>query len=635
MARLALLLALLLLAAPAQAERRVALVIGNAAYRVQPALPNPRNDATAMARLLADELGFEVLAPVLNATLAEMDQTLERFTAAAEGADIALFFYAGHGLEMDGANLLVPVEAVLAHERDAPRQTIRLEQVRKAMRGARTQVLLLDACRNNPIAGRMIRSNPPRGIVGGLVGDEASDGVVIAYSAAPGATASDGRGPNSPFTAALLRFLPTPGEDLGLLLRDVRRAVRQETGGQDPWLSESLSGRIYLKPGPAQRLAGTATLLPEPTPARPAVPSGAWVIPQLTDPAPERPVAPGPAPTPSGAWVIPQRPAPPPQPLPPRGAPAPLSAWVIPPLPAPPAQPSGAPASQPMPKPAPSLAAGAPGSVFRDCADCPELVVIPPGRFTMGSPATEPERDPDEGPQQAITIARRFALGRYPVTVGEWRAFVTATARPDPPSCSILVNGEVVDRRGASWRNRGFPQTDQDPVVCVNRQDALDYAAWVSARSGQRYRLPTEAEWEYAARAGGTSAWWWGSDAARQCASANGADQASHPGATAAVAPCTDGFARTNPVGHFPPNGFNLHDMGGNARQWVADCYTESLDGTPADGSPRPATPGCDGLQRGGSWDDDPRELRVAFRWGVPPDLRGHDAGLRLARDLP
>ncbi len=249
------LFSLMLAALPAAAQKRVALVIGNSTYQVQPPLNNARNDATAMARMLREELGFEVLPVLLNGTLPQMDEALERFAAAARDADIALFYFAGHGLEEGRNNFLVPIEAELAHENQIVRQTIALDQALKAMRHARARIVLLDACRNNPVAGRMVRSIPQRsGQAGGLAELQPADGLLVGYASAPGTTASDGAsGGNSPFTAALLEHLPRPGEDLRLLLGDVRDAVKAATQGraqQVPWVDGSVSGRLILKPAP-------------------------------------------------------------------------------------------------------------------------------------------------------------------------------------------------------------------------------------------------------------------------------------------------------------------------------------------------------------------------------------------------
>lgn len=268
----------LILTVPAAAQpKRVALVIGNSAYQIQPPLPNPRNDAAAMAKMLRERMGFEVLAPVLDGGLDEMDAALDRFAAAADGAEVALFFYAGHGMELDGDNLLVPVDARLRDERDARRQTVQLSDVLRRMERARAKVVLLDACRDNPVASRMARINASRGPASPGLAEirDVPAGMLIAFAAAPGRTAADGRGENSPFTKALLENLPRPGEEIRLVLGDVSQAVYEETRRglgqpQQPWVNfTALGGRLYLMPAVANASAPSFSV-PLPVPQAPA-----------------------------------------------------------------------------------------------------------------------------------------------------------------------------------------------------------------------------------------------------------------------------------------------------------------------------------------------------------------------------
>ncbi|WP_158639264.1 formylglycine-generating enzyme family protein [Elioraea rosea] len=265
------------------------------------------------------------------------------------------------------------------------------------------------------------------------------------------------------------------------------------------------------------------------------------------------------------------------------------------------------------------------------------MVVIPAGRFLMGSPASEAGRESNEGPQRDVTLRSPLAVGRYPVTVAQYRAFAQATGRGDGGSCWVWSEGEPEDLPGMSWRNPGFVQAEDHPVVCVSWEDAQAYARWVSGQTGQRYRLLTEAEWEYAARAGTKTRWWWGESEAEQCRHANGADEttlAQLSGASGwTVPPCTDGFAYTSPVGRFLANRFGLHDMVGNVVEWVEDCYRHSYVGASADASQANTTTGCGSrIARGGSWLSGPQTLRSAIRDGVPASIRMNYGGFRLAR---
>jgi sulfatase modifying factor 1 len=212
----------------------------------------------------------------------------------------------------------------------------------------------------------------------------------------------------------------------------------------------------------------------------------------------------------------------------------------------------------------------APGTSFRDCPKvCPEMVVAPLGRFMMGAPAGEEEREnlPNEVrghsiPQHSVTIRYTFAIGKFDVTRDEYAQFVAETHRPDPYSCTaVKTSGAGFMATNANWRSPGFPQTGRDPVVCVNWDDAQAYVTWLSKRTGRVYRLPTEAEWEYAARAGTTTARYGGDSPAELCRYTNIGDldySEQHPDDGDTNLASRDGYAFTTPVGSFPPNRIGL-----------------------------------------------------------------------------
>ena len=168
------------------------------------------------------------------------------------------------------------------------------------------------------------------------------------------------------------------------------------------------------------------------------------------------------------------------------------------------------------------------GTVFRECTDCPEMVVLPSGSFTMGSPGHETGRDDDEGPQRVVTLARPFALGRYELTRGQFAAFVAASGYQSQGGNCWYRNADEGkykdDDASLTWRNPGFSQNDGHPVVCVSWNDAKAYADWLASKTGKPYRLPSEAEWEYAARAGSANSRPWGDDPNQACRHANIAD---------------------------------------------------------------------------------------------------------------
>ncbi len=245
------------------AQKRVALVIGNSAYKHTPALGNPKNDATDVAGALAG-FGFQVVEGY-DLDKAGFDRTVRTFAAAMQGADVGVFFYAGHGLQVQGQNYLVPIDAELTAAAALDFEMVRLDLIQRTMENqARTNILFLDACRDNPLARNLARSMGTRStsIGHGLASVEAGVGTLISFSTQPGNVALDGGGRNSPFAGALVRNMRASGEDLSALLISVRNDVMKATANkQIPWEHSSLTGRFYFKP------AAQAPGAPAPTPA--------------------------------------------------------------------------------------------------------------------------------------------------------------------------------------------------------------------------------------------------------------------------------------------------------------------------------------------------------------------------------
>ena len=256
-----------------------------------------------------------------------------------------------------------------------------------------------------------------------------------------------------------------------------------------------------------------------------------------------------------------------------------------------------------------------PGDRFRDCEGCPELVVVPAGSFLMGSAASEEQRFGNEGPRRRVTIPSPLAVGVYEVTFAQWDACVQGG------SCL----GYSPDDEG--W-GRG-----RLPVTNVSWEDAQAYVAWLSDETGEEYRLPSEAEWQYMARAGTRTARYWGESDAEQCRYANGADQAlREKDADPPIANCLDSYPEIAPVGSFQPNGFGLHDVMGNVQEWTQDCWTWGYIGAPTDGSPWEAGTCSQRNLSGGSWALGPWHLRSASRFGARPGSRHYGFGFRVAR---
>ena len=254
---------------------------------------------------------------------------------------------------------------------------------------------------------------------------------------------------------------------------------------------------------------------------------------------------------------------------------------------------------------APTILPMKPGTSFRDCPECPEMIVVPAGRFMMGASASAAagmtggarhhakwER---ERPRHPVTIDRPFAPGTFKVTRGDYAAFVRETRYDDIEACYRWNGRRLALAIGTDWRDPGFAQTDRDPVVCVSWHDARAYAYWLSLKTGKRYRLLSEAEWEYVARS-------------ETMTTADARDR---------------------------PNGFGVHEMFGGVGEWLWDCWHDTYDGAPSDGRVWTAEGRCnDRVLRGGSPYSGPQPFHPSSRGRFKPFLRSVDIGFRVARTL-
>ena len=738
----AIVLAGLVAAGHALAAPRTALVIGNAAYAHVPALANPRNDAADVGAALA-RLGFAVTR-LDNAGHAELRQGLLDFQRAASASETAVVFYAGHGIEVDGRNFLVPVDARLASDQDVEFEAIPLELVSRAVsRASGLRLVVLDACRENPFAVSMQRAGATRSIGRGLARVEPSGETLVAYAAKEGTVAADGEGRNSPYSAALLRHLEEPGLEVGLLFRRVRDAVLRSTGGrQEPFVYGSLSSRgVYLATAPTAPEpggAGAAVTMPSATGSGPSRTTTEQLAARAYEAAerlhaveayeavlrrfPESVYADlakaqlarlkeTPAPSPTGTGSLAAGPSAPATPPVSRVQPSPAPAGLGPDeveltlgleraerqfvqgglaslgfSPGPvdglfgrrtreaisryqgekglaktgylsaeeaqalialgkesarrereseeaervaddeafaEAKSLNTPASYrsylerggrhesearvllaEVSKPAWEV-----GKRFRDCDDCPELVVVPAGSYEMGSPSGEEDRSDYEGPVHRVRISEPFAVGVYEVTFREW---------------------DACRRGGGCSHNPGDAEWGRGtrPVINVSWEDAKEYVRWLSQETGKEYRLLSESEWEYVARAGTTGPFHFGSTISPEEANYDGrfAYGSGRKGRSR---------NRTVPVGSFPANAFGLHDVHGNVWEWVEDCWHDSYRGAPSDGSAWTAGANCDHrVLRGGSWSSAPGGLRSADRGWNAAGFRYIGIGFRVARTL-
>ena len=287
------------------------------------------------------------------------------------------------------------------------------------------------------------------------------------------------------------------------------------------------------------------------------------------------------------------------------------------------------------------------GQSLRDCSDCPEMVVVPAGSFLMGSSDEETARDVEaavphnefkfakestefEHPQHPVSIDRSFALGKHRVTRGEFAVFAHETGYLTEGGCTLWIDHKYPVLPEASWQNPGFTQTDRDPVVCVSWQDAKAYVAWLNAKLAAHvpamgdgiYRLPSEAEWEYAARAGTRTLRWWGDPIGVGNADCDG---------------CGSVWDKKKPAtaGSFQTNPFGLSDVLGTAWEWTEDCWNETYAGAPGDGSAWTSGMCESHVMRGGAWANHPWVLRSAVRSKETSDQRTNYIGFRVARTLP
>ena len=653
--KLAWLVGCLCIGLAASANERVALVIGNAAYEHVPPLTNPRNDAQDMAGLLG-RLGFAVTEGL---DLAEdaMEDRIRAFARRAKAAEVALVFYAGHGMQVDGVNYLLPVDAQLKDEADLLFEAVALDIVLKSM-GTGTNLVFLDACRDNPFARGWAGTGRSAAVGRGLTRVEgaSASGMFIAFATDPDSVAADGESRNSPFTAALKRHIETPGLEVNSLLTEVRKTVLASTGNvQRPWSNSSLSAEFYFVPG-----SGAAPRIPTPTdPTTPDPAAEMWL--QIRDTASVRTLERYLATYPDSRYRL--------------AAEArleelarqPFTVAVHPPGARVRVLNSGLPYEDGMLLPPGNyrIEASAGGhetkveavshgnsptshrlvltptdGVFQDCEGCPEMVVIPSGVFRMGDLAGD--ADERAKPVRKVRI-RRFAMGKYEVTVAQFRRFVLATgyrtsAEKGDKGCWTIEAEMRTDwdwTAGRNWRNLEYEQQGEQPVSCVSQIDARAYVDWLKDHTRLPYRLPSEAEWEYAARAGSETKYYFGDDIERFCVYGNVADQTPLIGTWRFNnrVKCSDGAGYPATVGSYQPNFFGLYDTFGNVSEWTADCWNDSYVGAPTDGRAWRKGKRNQHPRRGGGWNTDPT-YRLAKRSWSGNAYRASYTGFRVTRTL-
>jgi formylglycine-generating enzyme required for sulfatase activity len=590
-----------LLPAEAQGQaKRVALVVGNSAYKLGP-LANPANDAAAIAEALEKKLGFDKVLLRKNLDAQGFRAALLELSRETTGAELGLVYFAGHGMEVGGKNYLIPVDATLAKASALALEAIPLDAVLEQLDGVtRLKLVILDACRNNPFLADRRGSR-------GLARFDPQANSLIAYAAREGTAADDGAGRHSPYTAALLKHIATPGLEINLLFRRVRTDVLAATGGaQQPAEYHSLGDKeIFLVPKKGSDLAGLTPGPPVLTlPQAPA--DVAWSAVADSDDI--------------AALELFRKLHGKERPIQDRLAALRIEALQRQKLALLKSE-ADRKRQEEEAKRDPALAVKpGSGASFRDrtadgapCPECPEMVVVPAGSFTMGSPPGEEGRESwqkgTESPQRRVTIGRPFAVGKFEVTFAEWDACLAESG------CSHRPEDQ-------GW-GRG-----KRPVINVSWDDIMQqYLPWLNRKTGKTYRLLTEAEWEYMARAGTTTPFWWGTRISPSQANYDG-------NYTYAGGPKGEYRAKTVPVDSFAPSPWGLYNVHGNVWEWVQDCWNDSYNGAPTDGLAWTIGDCGHRVLRGGSWNNGSWGLRAAYRLEYSSYYRLHVSGFRLGRTL-
>ena len=586
MSTIFLLMIALLCSLPARAESRVALVIGNDSYASLGRLSNAGNDARSMADKL-QQLGFTLVGNQAHTDLTRTQASvlIKRFGETLKPGDVAFFYFAGHGVGGSDTNYLIPVDdQEIRFIEDVPEFAIDAQSVLRRMeqRGAGINLVILDACRDRGLPSRT-RSGEARG----LSRMKAPSGSFIGYAASPGQRSFDGKGSNGVFTEQLLSLLDRPGLSMDDIFGDLTDAVERATGNQQTPMRESnLRGRFYLVP-PLLAAVESKPTEPKPVEPKPVDPKQAE---RLAFEAAERVNT-------VAAWSLFLKRYPKSD----YAAAAELKQMALQPVEAvvPPKQPATTVVSN-------SSSVAQDVSIFRDCAECPEMIRIPGGSFLMGDLSGKGESD--EKPVHRVNL-KPFAVGKFEVTFAEWDACVAA--------------GGCQHRPGDKGLGR-----DKRPVINVSWNDAQEYVEWLSRKTGKSYRLLSESEWEYVARAGTSTEFSTGDCLTTNQANFNGTYDFNGCGKSNFF------LGKTQPVGSYDANPWGLHDVHGNVWEWTQDCWNDTYTNAPADGSAW-LTGNCDRrVLRGGSWVYVPAIARSANRDLNSPPGRINHYGLRVARTL-
>lgn len=504
--------------------KRVALVIGNSEYESAP-LTNPSNDADAMASALS-RFGFTVTKKK-DLNKAQIEEAVDEITDNLQKGDLCLIFYAGHGLQMDRRNYLVPVGADLDRPQHVKQRCVTVSYLLDALEFSECslKVVVVDACRNNPFRSLT------RATSGLAKLEEAPEGTIVSFSTSPRTPALDGTGKNSPYVKHLSSVMRTKGDRVEIvrLFREASRAVKTETG-QIPYLEfDATMPDYFLKSG---------------------------TRPELPTPRPEM-----------------------------------------------------------KKEPRPVVEKGRAENEFTNSIGM-QLRRIPAGEFMMGSPASEESRSNDEQ-QHRVRITTPFYAGTHEVTIGQVLQWLNSGVTFDASWIDLESSSCPVRRQGDRFARNSSPKfgrSNRQPMVEISWYGAVAFCDWLSHEDGRTYRLPTEAEWEYMARAGSTSPFPWGATLNGKRANIDG----NYPYGTS-----TKGRYHevTVDVGAYAANDWGLFDTVGNTWEWCSDWYDSDYYADSPVVNPAGPSTGSSRVCRGGSWGNLAKDARSAYRSSFTPDF--------------
>ncbi len=570
-------------AVPVQASNRTALVIGNSSYKSSP-LDNPVNDAQDMKKVLL-QAGFDVIL-ITNADYREMLLSINKFASKLNRARVGLFFYAGHGMQIKGDNFLIPIKAGITSETDVEYAAVNVGRILGKMESAGnpTNIVILDACRDNPFK-RSFRTSKK-----GLARMDAPVGSIIAYATAPGSVAADGAGRNGTYTNNLIKNISKKGLSLNDIFMEVRKGVLSDTNGkQVPWEESSLTGNFYFTPGKdmpyskkSKKYIGTQPVKTKSFSSKQPLNMDTLLAQAKASKSKRK----------AKFEKEKSRKAELKQTIKKYkdlinnyGTRYMEQAW------------------QSICADFPVLTSGLetgnisaletkagllPGSgeTWIDSVTGMEFVYVPKGCFQMGSNSSD--ADSDEKPVHKVCVDG-FWMGKYEVTQGQYKKIM------------------------GSNPSNFFKSGDDYPVETVSWNDAKKFISKLNQQSGKTFKLPAEAQWEYAAKSGGKDQKYSGGNDIDRFAWYRSNSQ-----------------SKTHRVGTKAPNGLGLYDMSGNVWEWCEDVYDKNAYSKHERNNPLITSGGSSRVGRGGSWYDNPRDVRAANRGMDSADFRDRYVGFRL-----